>query len=242
MSFEKRIFIVTGAASGIGKACAAKLLQAGALVAGLDVNPLGIKHSAYSHHVVDVGEEASVLKTVDRTEVDIGPIHGLVNAAGIFSCGKPFFRMSLVEWQKVVTTNLTGTFLCSRAVAEKMIERKQGRIVNISCIRSRVVSPNMADYAASKGGVVSLTAAMAVDLAPHNIRVNSVAPGFTLTGMTERAYGDPQVRQKRGSLAPLGRIADASEIADVALFLLSESSSYVTGETIFVDGGMSVFR
>jgi NAD(P)-dependent dehydrogenase (short-subunit alcohol dehydrogenase family) len=169
-------------------------------------------------------------------------IDGLVNCAGIFASRKPFPEISLAEWDKVIATNLTGTFLMSKYVSQKMIEKQKGKIVNISCIRSRVVNQNMAEYAASKGAIVALTAAMAVDLAKYNIQVNSVAPGTTYSEITEKKYSNPDLRKERESQIPMKRIANPTEIANVVLFLLSDLANYVTGETIFVDGGFKIFK
>jgi len=123
-----------------------------------------------------------------------------------------------------------------------MIRHRKGRIINISCIRSRIFRPNMADYAASKAGVVALTSAMALDLSGYNIQVNSVAPGFTFTGMTEKKYSNKDIKEQSENLIPSGRIADPKDIANVVLFLLSDLSTYINGETIFVDGGYSIFK
>jgi NAD(P)-dependent dehydrogenase (short-subunit alcohol dehydrogenase family) len=179
---------------------------------------------------------------LDRIGARYPKIDGLVNCAGIFSCSKPFYEIGREEWDRTISTNLTGTFLVSKHVSQRMIKNEGGKIINIGCIRSRVFRPNMADYAASKGGIAALTSAMALDLASHNIQVNSVAPGFTLTGMTERSFGRDDVRKQSENLIPNGRIAEPADIANVVLFLLSDLSAYVTGETIVVDGGYSISK
>lgn len=240
MDFGGKVIIITGAGSGIGEACATKLLASGAQVVGFDVGQGRIEHDRYLHSSVDVRDEKSVASAVVGVESAFGRIDGLVNCAGIFSCSKPFYEMSLEEWDTVISTNLTGTFLCGKHASLVMQQGRCGKIVNITCIRSRVVKPNLADYAASKGGVVALTAAMAMDLAPFGIQVNSVAPGFTLTGMTEKTYADPHVRKNREQKIPAGRIAEPGHIANTVLFLLSDAADYITGETIFVDGGFAV--
>ncbi len=240
VQFKDTVTIVTGASSGIGEACAMKLLDLGASVAGFDVEATRLAHAAYKHFAVDVRDEGSVSSAVAEVHSNFDKIDALVNCAGIFSVSKPFYEMTMEEWGRVIGTNLTGTFLCAKHVSLTMCERKKGKIVNIGCIRSRIVRPGMAEYSASKGGVMALTAAMALDLAKFNIQVNSVAPGFTLTGMSEKAYKDPAIRQEREKLVPLGRVAMPSEIANVVMFLLSEASDYITGETIFVDGGFKV--
>lgn len=149
------------------------------------------------------------------------------------------FELGLDEWTHVVRTNLTGTFLVGRAVARHMVRNGRGKIVNVACVRSAVFRSGMAEYAASKGGVAALTAAMALDLAPHGIQVNAVAPGFTWTGMTEQAFSNPAVRASSERLIPAGRIAQPDDIAGPVLFLLSQDADYVTGEVLFADGGFS---
>ncbi len=240
MQFRDTVAIVTGASSGIGEACAMKLLDLGASVAGFDLEAPRLAHAAYKHFTVDVRNEGPVSSAVAEVHSTFDKIDALVNCAGIFSASKPFYEMTMEEWGRVIGTNLTGTFLCAKHVSLAMRKRKKGRIVNIGCIRSKIVRPGMAEYSASKGGVMALTAAMALDLARFNIQVNSVAPGFTLTGMTEKAYKDPSIRQERERLVPLGRVAMPSDIADVVMFLLSRASEYITGETLFVDGGFTV--
>ena len=237
MNFKDKVVVVTGASSGIGEACAKKLLDLGAKVAGFDIKPGKISHESFKSYVVDVADDNSVKAAVDEVDSSFGRIDALVNCAGISSSYKPFYDMTMNEWEKVISVNLKGTFLCSKYVSRKMMKNKKGKIVNISCIRSRVFGPNMADYSASKGGVVALTSAMALDLAPFNIQVNSVAPGATLTGITKKRFSNPEVRTTYEKLIPLGRIAQPDDIAEVVIFLISDSSNYITGETIFVDGG-----
>jgi len=237
MNFKDKVAVVTGASSGIGEACAKKLLDLGAKVAGFDIKPGKITHESFKSYVVDVADDNSVKAAVDEVDSSFGRIDELVNCAGVSSNYKPFYDMTIDEWEKVISVNLRGTFLCSKYASQKMMKNKKGKIVNISCIRSRVFGPNMADYSASKGGVVALTSAMALDLAPFNIQVNSVAPGATLTGITKKRFSNPEVRTTYEKLIPLGRIAQPDDIAEVVIFLISDSSNYITGETIFVDGG-----
>jgi len=242
MDFEDKIVIVTGAASGIGESCARKLLDLNATVVGLDRKPCKIVAQKFKTYLVDVTDGEAVRAAVDEVEKDFSKIDGLVNCAGVTSNAKPFYEMSIEEFETVVSINLTGTFLCSKYVSRRMMEKKKGKIVNISCIRSRIFGPNSADYSASKGGVVALTSAMAIDLAPFKIQVNSVAPGATLTGMTQDRFSAPEIRAMYEKTIPLGRIAEPDDIAKIVLFLLSEPANYVTGETIFVDGGYSISK
>jgi len=242
MNFKNRMFIVSGTNSGIGRACAELLLGNEAMVVGFDIKQASITHERYIHYSIDITEEEQVIAALDEIAEKFGRIDGLVNCAGIFGSSKPFYELGITEWNKVIATNLTGVFILSKYTAEKMIKYKRGKIVNISCIRSKIFRPNMADYAAAKGGVVALTSAMALDLSPHNIQVNSVAPGFTYTGMTAKSFADPEIREFSESIIPVGKIAKPEDIANVVVFLLSEMSNYINGETIFVDGGFKVSK
>ena len=143
-------------------------------------------------------------------------------------------------FQKALEANTTGTFLMSKHVSNAMIPRKHGKIVNISCIRASIFRENMVDYAASKGAVVSMTSAMALDLAPYDIQVNSVAPGFTYTGMTSASFDNPEIREQSEKLIPKGRLGEPRDIASVVAFLLSDMSDYMTGTNVFVDGGYHI--
>lgn len=240
MTFKDKVYIVTGASSGMGKSCCEMLLENDAVVIGIDVNDSAIEHDNYSHCRSDVLAEEQINKCISQVDSKYGHIDGLVNAAGIFGNNKPFYELTNEEWNKVLSVNTTGTFIVSKAVAPVMIREKQGKIVNISCIRSTIYKNNMADYAASKGAVASMTSAMAIDLAPYNIQVNSVAPGFIYTGMTAASFDIPEVKEKSEALIPNGRLGMPKDIASVVLFLLSDMSDYVTGTMLFADGGYHI--
>ena len=240
MNFEDKVFIVTGASSGMGKSCSELLLENDAVVVGIDRNDSTIEHDRYSHCKADVLDEEQIQKCISEVDSKYGHIDGLVNAAGIFGNNKPFYELTSEEWNKVISVNTTGTFIVSKAAAPVMIREKHGKIVNISCIRSTIFKNNMADYAASKGAVASMTSAMALDLAPYNIQVNSVAPGFIYTGMTAASFDMPDVRAKSEALIPNGRLGMPKDIASVVMFLLSDMSDYVTGTMLFADGGYHI--
>ena len=240
MNFEDKVFIVTGASSGMGKSCSELLLENDAVVVGIDRNDSTIEHDRYSHCKADVLDEEQIQKCISEVDSKYGHIDGLVNAAGIFGNNKPFYELTSEEWNKVISVNTTGTFIVSKAAAPVMIREKHGKIVNISCIRSTIFKNNMADYAASKGAVASMTSAMALDLAPYNIQVNSVAPGFIYTGMTAASFDIPDVRAKSEALIPNGRLGMPKDIASVVMFLLSDMSDYVTGTMLFADGGYHI--
>ena len=240
MTFKDKVFIVTGASSGMGKSCSELLLENDAVVVGIDRNDSAIEHDRYSHCKSDVLDEEQILKCISEVDSKYGHIDGLVNAAGIFGNNKPFYELTSEEWNKVISVNTTGTFIVSKVAAPVMIREKHGKIVNISCIRSTIFKNNMADYAASKGAVASMTSAMALDLAPYNIQVNSVAPGFIYTGMTAASFDMPDVRAKSEALIPNGRLGMPKDIASVVMFLLSDMSDYVTGTMLFADGGYHI--
>ena len=240
MTFKDKVYIVTGASSGMGKSCSDLLLENDAVVVGIDRNDSTIEHDRYSHCKADVLDEEQIQKCISEVDSQYGHIDGLVNAAGIFGNNKPFYELTSEEWNKVISVNTTGTFIVSKAAAPVMIREKHGKIVNISCIRSTIFKNNMADYAASKGAVASMTSAMALDLAPYNIQVNSVAPGFIYTGMTAASFDIPDVRAMSEALIPNGRLGMPKDIASVVMFLLSDMSDYVTGTMLFADGGYHI--
>lgn len=240
MTFKDKVYIVTGASSGMGKSCSELLLENDAVVVGIDRNDSTIEHDRYSHCKADVLAEEQIQKCISEVDSKYGHIDGLVNAAGIFGNNKPFYELTSEEWNKVISVNTTGTFIVSKAAAPIMIREKHGKIVNISCIRSTIFKNNMADYAASKGAVASMTSAMALDLAPYNIQVNSVAPGFIYTGMTAASFDIPDVRAMSEALIPNGRLGMPKDIASVVMFLLSDMSDYVTGTMLFADGGYHI--
>ena len=189
---------------------------------------LDVRDVSQVEHMISVAFER--LDTVDI----------LVNNAGVLS---NFHLLDLdeAEWDRVLDTNLKGLFLATQRIARRWIERKQtGRIINISSIGDSRAKARTAHYAAAKGGVRMFTRAAAVDLAPHGITVNAIAPGAVLTSMVSERSGNDEAVAKTASVIPLGRLAEPSDIAAVALFLTSEAANYLTGATIVVDGGLSI--
>lgn len=238
--YKGKVFIVTGASSGIGKSCADQLLDSGATVAGIDVTECDIDMPAYTHYKASITDEDEISKIIDDVISKHGKIDGLVNAAGIWGNSKPFYEIETSDWEKIISVNLTGMFIVSKSVSKVMMSQNAGKIVNISCLRSAIFRNNMTDYAASKGGVVALTSAMALDLAPFNIQVNSVAPGFTYTGMTKNSFDNEEVRKQSEALIPEGRLGQPEDISNVVLFLLSGLSDYMTGTNVYADGGYHI--
>ena len=240
MDFKDKVFIVTGASSGIGLSCAEQIIAYGGRVIGVDKNEPVLDDASYEHALISVTDEQAVESMVKSITEKYGHIDGLVNAAGIWGSSKPFYEMDSDAFQNVLNVNTKGVFLMSKYVARTMLAQKRGKIVNISCIRASVFRNNMSDYAASKGAVVSMTSAMALDLAPYNIQVNSVAPGFTYTGMTSASFDNPEVREQSEKLIPNGRLGMPKDISSVVMFLLSDMSDYMTGTNVFADGGYHI--
>ncbi|MBU98331.1 MAG: hypothetical protein CL429_04480 [Acidimicrobiaceae bacterium] len=218
--------IVTGGASGIGKAIADSLLDADFEVVSADMNP---DNGAFK---LDVGDENSWKRLFDQT----GPVDGLVNCAGIRTRSM-IVDTTVEEFENHLKVNLTGTWLGMRSLFRSHKQGTVASIVNIASVNAVIAVPGQAHYVASKGGVASLTKAAAVEGAPRGIRVNAIAPGAIRTPMTAERLVDPEQVAWLEGRVPLGRVGEPEEIAGVAKFLLSEESSYITGTTIFSDGG-----
>lgn len=237
-----RLALVTGGAQGIGYACGEALKEDGARVILADIQAEGVGEAAArlgaeAGLVCDMGDPAAIGAMFDRIEAEFGPVEILVNNAGI-AIPNDFLDTTLEDFRKVIDVNLTGSFLALQRTARTMVERGiEGAIVNMSSINAQVAIPSIPAYCASKGGVMQLTRAAALALAPHNIRVNAVGPGSIDTEMVAAVNANPEAMARVMSRTPLGRLGTAREIADVVAFLASDKASYVTGETIYVDGG-----
>ena len=234
--FADRIAVVTGGSRGIGAGIAARLAEAGARVAVLDLRPEG---EAPAHGLMlacDVAEEASVERAFAAIDQALGPVDVLVNAAGL-AVRSPALDMTGADFSRVIGVNLTGAFLCSREAGRRMAERG-GVIVNIASIMgfSGGLFPNAA-YQASKGGLVNLTRALAVEWAPKSIRVNAVAPTYVETDLTRALLGNPAALERVLGATPMGRLATVDEVAAAVMFLAGSASGMTTGHTLPVDGG-----
>ncbi|MGE0238308.1 MAG: SDR family NAD(P)-dependent oxidoreductase [Parvibaculaceae bacterium] len=247
MKLKDRIAIVTGAAKGIGRACAERLLAEGTCVTLADIDDAAGAATAAAlgdgaHYLhCDVGDKAQV----DRMVADVTARHGavdiLINNAGIGASGD-ILEISEADFDRVIRVNLKGAFLVGQAAARQMVKqveagRKPGAIVNMSSVNAVVTIATQVPYSASKGGVNQLTKVMALGLADHGIRVNAIGPGSIMTDMLTTVNADAQARQRLLSRTPLGRIGEAAEIAAIAAFLVSDDASYITGQTIYADGG-----
>ena len=238
--------LVTGAGQGIGLVLARGLAEAGATVilSGRDEAKLAravaaLKAEGLGAHACafDVTDAAAIDRGVAAAERDTGPIDILVNNAGIQRRG-PLETMDEAAWREVLDTNLTGAFLAARRVVGGMIERRFGKIINICSLMSEAARPATGNYAAAKGGLKMLIRAMAVEWARHNIQANGIGPGYILTEMTRKLAADPQFDAWIRSRTPAGRWGDPAELIGAAVFLASRASDFVSGQVIYVDGGV----
>jgi glucose 1-dehydrogenase len=246
MRMKDKVAVVTGAARGIGFACAKLFAEQGAKVVLGDVldeigpqsaksiDPSG-KNALYVH--CDVGEPKDVQKLIDTAVSKFGKLDVAVCNAGINKV-KDFLDVTLDEWNEVLRVNLTGIFLTGQTAARQMVKQGSGgAIVNMSSVNAVMAIPTIAPYVASKGGINQLTRAMAMSLATKGVRVNAIGPGSISTDMVKMVAKDPKVRYAQMARTPLGRYGEPEEVARVALFLATDDSSYITGQTIYPDGG-----
>jgi len=248
---DDRIALVTGGESGIGAACVEALGVAGADVAvlyyrdGKAAGEICDKVVAAGRRGVivqaDVGDEAAVEQAFAVAREQLGLPDLLINSAGLNMSGIPVADMELGQWEKLIRTDLTGVFLTSRAFVRGLRDAKRpGRIVNISSIHSRAVRYGGADYCSAKAGLDNLTRTMAVECGPLKISVNAIAPGMILTPMYQRAESDPAYLAEAEEHIPWGRAGRPEEVADLAVYLCSDKSDYITGSVITIDGGLTL--
>lgn len=237
--------VVTGAASGIGRACALALAGAGAKVMMLDLNEEGLQASLQQLSAqggqgltqrCDSSDPAQVSQAADACERELGPCSVLVNAAGILRPGA-LDELPLAEWNKLLSVNLTAYFICAQTFGRQMRQAKRGALVHIASIAADHATPFSGAYSVAKAGVAMLSRQLAIEWAPHGIRSNVVSPGLTETGMTAPFHTDADVVRRRSAAIPLGRIGQPLDIARAVLFLSSEMAAYITGQEITVDGG-----
>ncbi|MEI8055214.1 MAG: 3-oxoacyl-ACP reductase FabG [bacterium] len=235
MSLKNKVVLVTGASRGIGKAVAAHLTKAGSIVVGVDYNS---DESDSKCFFMDVTKQESIEKTMEQINKEYGAPSILVNNAGI-TRDNLMLRMSQEEWDQVISTNLTSSFRLCRICIRDMVKARFGRIINIASVVAYSGNAGQANYAASKGGIVSFSKSLAIEVASRNITVNCIAPGFIETDMTKKLT--PEQRETLLLKVPAKRLGQPEDIANAVAFLASEESSYITGATIHVNGGMYMF-
>jgi len=253
--FTNQVAFITGAANGIGRACAVRFAQEGANIACLDFDAARNENAAeecrgYGVEALaikcDVTQKSDFQAAVGLTMDAWGRIDVLVAAAGIYS-GSPLTEVSLKQWQRLIDINLTGVFLSNQAVASILMEQGSGSIINISSMAGKTSWPSSAEYSASKSGVIGLTRSVAMELAPFGATCNAVCPGNTLTDMVRNVAAQvgaasgvtaEEWLQMRANDCPMKRMAEPWEIAGVVAFLASRDSRYLTGQAIEVDGGL----
>jgi meso-butanediol dehydrogenase/(S,S)-butanediol dehydrogenase/diacetyl reductase len=248
MRFENKCVLVTGGGSGIGRAVCLAFAREGADVGVADVSLEGTEATAQVVKnngrkavalQVDVADPTSVQTMMNQAVTTLGRVDILVNSAGVREI-VPFLQLPFAEWQRVISVNLTGTFLCSQAIARHMVERGGGgKIVNLASVAGLMAVPNRAAYVSSKHAVVGLTKEMALELADKHIQVNAIAPGVVRTSMTESYFDKPEILEGLKRAHPAGRWAQPEEIANLILYLASPEADFITGATFTIDGGFA---
>jgi len=248
LELKDKVAIITGARRGMGKSHALKLAKVGAKVVVSDISQeecqlvvdeikkekgeaIAVKCDATKKEEVDNMIKAAVDKW--------GKVDILVNNAGICQF-KPFLELTEEEWDRTLNINLKGYFLCAQASAKEMAKQKSGVIINIASVamgQQGIGFPNIVHYCASKGGIVGMTEALAVELAPYNIRVNAISPGMIETPMIDPVKQDPKIMEAMLARVPMRRVGKPEEVSNLVLFLASDVSSYMTGSTVVIDGG-----
>ena len=240
-NLEKKNIIVTGASGGIGNSIVKKLNQAGAniLASGTRIEKLKELKKNFENIKIlkfDISQSDKIAEFIENATNELGgSLDGLVNNAGITQDNLAI-RMSLEEWQKVIDINLTSTFLMSKFAIKKMLKNKSGKIVNITSVVGHTGNLGQANYTASKAGIVAMSKSLAIEYAKKNINVNCISPGFIKTTMTEKI--DEKFKEVIISKIPSARLGVPDDIANAVLFLSSEQSDYINGETLHVNGGM----
>jgi 2-hydroxycyclohexanecarboxyl-CoA dehydrogenase len=242
-----RVAVVTGAASGMGLAISQRLAGAGHRVALLDLDGDAAERAAAELRgsgasalaaKVDVSDRAAIDDAVERVRAELGAIEILVTSAGM-DAFTPFMEITTEQWERILAVNLTGTFHCIQSVVPDMLAGGWGRIVTISSSSAQSGSPRMAHYVASKGGVMGLTRALAAELGPKGITVNTIPPGAIETPMSRRAQSDGNLPDTEiiAKMIPVRRMGTADDVAAACAFLCSEDAGYITGQTINLNGG-----
>jgi NAD(P)-dependent dehydrogenase (short-subunit alcohol dehydrogenase family) len=247
MSLAGRVAVVTGASRGLGRAIALALAEAGADVAlaaraKRDLEDTGALVERAGRRALvaptDVASYAEVEALMGRAVRELGRLDIVVNNAGVAKVA-PLAEMTPDDWRFMLDANLTGVFNGCRAAAPHLIAQKSGKVINVASVLGQVGLPGYTIYAATKGGVIALTRALGVEWARHGIQVNAIAPGWFATDMTDPAFSDPKINERLTRDIPMRRIGRPEEIGPLAVYLASAASAFMTGQTIFLDGGHS---
>ena len=238
--FAGKVVVVTGGASGIGAGVVAAFAREGAVVAVLDIRAGAADQGAdWRFYQCDVSDENSVETAFDQVTAECGAVDVLVHCAALLGISAPFHELTLDTWSRYIDTNLTGSFLASRAAASRMVANgTAGRLILIGSVNSFASERSAAPYASSKGGVRMLTRSAAVDLAKYGITVNMIAPGPIVTPATRHSFDAPDVKQLFERVLPGGLPGTPSDIAAAALFLASPESGFINGADLVIDGGL----
>jgi len=246
MQLANQVAIITGGARGIGREIALAFAREGADLALFDVNPEQLEATAGELRGLNRRAEGLLVDVTDGKQVEdgvakvldkLGRIDILINNAGITK-DSLLIRMDDAQWDRVLNINLKGTFLCTRAVAKHMLKQRRGRIVSVASIVGIIGNPGQANYAASKAGIIGMTKSVAKELASRGITCNAIAPGFIKTEMTEAL--PEEAKQRLQSAIPMGTLGEPRDVAQAALFLVSEAARYITGHVLVVDGGLAM--
>lgn len=245
-----RTALVTGSSRGIGNALATGLAESGATVVLHGLDPDRLERSRLELEELfgpdrvaavafDITDESSVARGIAHVEERVGALDILVNNAGI-QHRVPLLDLALEDWNKVIATDLSSAFLVGREAARRMLPRKRGKIINIGSVQSELGRPTIGAYTAAKGGLRNLTRAMTAEWAAHGLQINSVAPGYIHTEMTQSLVDDPEFNAWICKRTPSGRWGTVDDLTGPVRWLASDASAYVNGQTIFIDGGMTV--
>jgi len=248
-SLEGKVAIVTGGRRGIGRAIALAFAEAGADIVVCDrvvedgemeavaeeIRRLGRRSLAVQ---ADITQKSDVDNLVRRVVDEFSAVDILVNSAAM-NIRAPLLELREDGWDRIINTDLKGYYLCSQAVGKRMVDQKRGNIINMASTAAMKAAPEMGAYCIAKAGVVMLTRVLALELAQYNIRVNAIAPSIVKTKFSEPLWSDPDTLKQIAGDIPLGRLAETGDIIGSALFLASDASSYITGHTIIVDGGLN---
>ena len=237
---ENKNILVTGASGGIGNSIIEKLSECGANIfaTGTKIEKLEELKNKYEKIKImkfDISQTSKIEEFIEKASNELGSLDCLINNAGVTQDNLAI-RMSFEEWKKVIDINLTSTFLISKYAIKKMLKYKKGKIINISSVVGHTGNLGQANYTASKAGIIAMSKSLAIEYAKKNININCISPGFIKTSMTDKI--DPKYKEQIISKIPSGRLGEASDVANAVIFLASNQSDYINGETLHVNGGM----